>query len=317
MITINEFEPSYSLFPNNEYNMTLSDTIINMVNKECKANISWTFNSTDEVFKLGMLLSALETTGVKEVKITVGYLPYSRMDRHNDTVVNPFSLRVLIDMLPIYREHENGLTIYEFNSVHNEKVTRELLDERFGNKPTVSYTINTPLEITELSRLAQGANLIHKLIVFPDKGSIERYKKYLHFEDKWVSTLDGSRLNYVYGEKVRNFKTHKIEGYQLVEPTGGPFGNHFENDDYHYYEDAVIIDDVVSYGGTFIKIIDILEEQGINNVELITGNVEDAIYRGDLLEKETLKKVTTFNGLTIRKSYGKLSVLNYLGEKNE
>lgn len=316
MITINGLEPSYSLFPNNEYNVILSSSILKSL--EGPAEIVWNFEKTDELFKLGMLLSTLEVTDVVIAHVTINYLPYSRMDRHDSANPNPLSLQVLVNMLP---EFKNGLVHYKFESVHNPKALKTFLDERFGiNNFNVTYTIEKPRELNKLEELItkQDNEQHHTLVIFPDKGSIERYKKYIQFknisgekdilvENSYGEFSDGTRFVYAYGEKKRDFETHKIYGYELLQANGDTF-DYVDTD----FDSAIIVDDVVSFGGTFIKILDELQSTSqIKDVTLIAGNIEDSIFRGDLLLHPMLTKVITYPGLTNHSSSAKVVVNNY------
>ena len=313
MITINGLEPSYSLFPNNEYNLVLSPSILKSL--KGPAEIVWNFEQTDELFKLGMLLSTLEVTDTNIAHVLINYLPYSRMDRHDSTNPNPLSLQVLVNMLP---EFKNGLVHYTFESVHNPKALKTFLDGRFGiNNFNVTYTIEKPRELDKLEEVIkkQDSERHHTLVIFPDKGSIERYKGYIKFknpseekgilvENSYGEFSDGTHFMYAYGEKKRDFETHKIYGYELLQANGNTF-DYVDTD----FDSAVIVDDVVSFGGTFIKILNELESTNkIKNVTLIAGNIEDSIFRGDLLTHPMLTQVLTYPGLTKHTSSVKVVV---------
>lgn len=322
MITINGLEPSFSKFPNNEYNVTLSDSILNgSLLSTFEAHIDWNFEETDELFKLGMLLSTLEVTDVVDVYINVNYVPYSRMDRHDEKKPNPVSMQIFVDMLPEFR---NGFTYYTFQSVHNPIEMEKMLESRFGtNGFPVGYEIAKPRELVKMEEIInRGQDLHHTLFIFPDKGSIARYKEYVAFkqtgmigraddvdlliDNSFAQLPNHKRFRYAYGEKKRDFVTHKITGYELMQANGETFD--FFEDDSDYYS-AVIIDDVVSFGGTFIKILDELATSSdIKDVTLIAGNVEDSMFRGDLLQHKLLKKVITFEGLTKHTTGDKLRV---------
>lgn len=309
MITIEGLEPTYSLFPNNEYNMTLSRYLIDKVEQAVTPKVIWRFDSTDEVFKLGMLLSSLEMTDIENVEIHLGYLPYSRMDRHDPDNVNPFSLEVFINMLPAFK---NGKTTYVLNSVHNEEVTEKLLNDVFHDKPyQMNFVINKPLELKPFDTTTQqDENDI--VIVLPDKGSIKRYEKYIDF-DKSFATIKstGVKFNYLYGGKVRNFDTHEITGYELYDSHGNVFDG-MVTDEFSEINTAFIIDDISSYGGTFIKIIDILNEKGIDKTVLLVGNIEDSVFKGELLGHKSLECVLTFDGLTHHTTNGKVLIKDFM-----
>lgn len=319
MITIDGLEPTYSLFPNNEYNMTLSDSLVDKINGMQQllnqVMIDWKFESTDDVFKLGMLLSAMEQTKADNVVIELGYLPYSRMDRHDENVVNPFSLEILINMLPVFNRTEYSRTTYIFNSIHNEEVVKTLMNKKIDKvgHELLSYFISVPYEIELAKSYLQESD--KTIVVFPDSGSIKRYKKYVDFTDDGFFKFKNSKekIPYVFGKKERDFETHKINGYNLYRENGSQFSHT------NIYTNAIVIDDISSYGGTFIKIIDLLEKAKITDVNFAFGNVEDSIFKGDLLSKESLTSVYTTNGLVRERNNANVMIKNvyYWKEENK
>lgn len=294
MITINGMEPSFSKFPNNEINMTLSKAIVSSLehNMLSKATIAWSFDDTDELFKLGMLMDVVSDFNLKTLNVNVLYLPYSRMDRKEPGVHNPFSLSVLIGMLPNYGAES---VWYNFYNVHNQKAVEDIL-----NNTDLHVTFKLPYEIQttpdEMEYLIDSPDS-NVLVVLPDKGAKARYENFIQGDKIKLSNLD---FDYVVGNKKRNFVTHKILSYDLLDTSG----NVLEQDTLEKYDAAIVIDDVVSYGGTFISLLDELKDNGINYASIITGNVEDSLWKGELLEHPILGSVYTTDGLTHHTSDG-------------
>lgn len=77
------------------------------------------------------------------------------------------------------------------------------------------------------------------------------------------------------GFKHRNFETGKIESLEIVgqvdKITPRP-------------AKAIIVDDLSSYGGTFVATADALREQGISEVYLLVAHAENSIFKGKLFE---------------------------------
>lgn len=96
-------------------------------------------------------------------------------------------------------------------------------------------------------------------IMFPDAGAAKRYSK-----------LKG--MNTVIGHKNRDFLTGEIKGLELQGnfETGG--------------KKAVIVDDLSSYGGTFVKSAEALKEQGIEQVYLLVAHAENSVFKGKLFD---------------------------------
>lgn len=96
-------------------------------------------------------------------------------------------------------------------------------------------------------------------IMFPDAGASKRYSKM-------------KMKNVVIGNKNRDFQTGEIKGLELQGSfnTGG--------------SKAVIVDDLSSYGGTFVRAAEALREQGIEKVYLLVAHAENSVFKGKLFD---------------------------------
>lgn len=110
-------------------------------------------------------------------------------------------------------------------------------------------------------------------LFFPDEGAQKRY---------------GTMFpNYpqAFGIKKRNWETMRIEGYDII---GG------ENiKDKH----VLIIDDICSYGNTFVKAAESIEAAGAAGINLYITHCEDAISKGDIFKKDIFDDIFTTNSL--------------------
>lgn len=101
-------------------------------------------------------------------------------------------------------------------------------------------------------------------LVFPDAGASKRYSKMV-------------AKNVLVGHKNRNFETGKILGLDLV-------GNRSEK-----AKKAIIVDDMSSYGTTFIYTAKALREQfGIHEIYLLVAHAENAIFKVHPVTKDRL-----------------------------
>lgn len=300
MITVKGFEPTFSVFPNGEFNVSLSDSLIASFgdNYNLEKDVVWHFDNNDELIKLGILISTLETLNTKNLNIYVGYLPYSRMDRHQEGKHNPFSLKVFMNMLP---KSDSILIKYIFEDVHNYQVTKEIADKIMHENNNILFDIEDNHVFRTFKELYEYGELTtNTLIILPDKGSLKRYKKYLE-NDKYFSVIDfwndTHTIDIAIGYKERDFDTHEITkfGLNLLDNT--------KDLDISKYDNYVILDDVISYGNTFINLMNYLGEHGAKkrSIFIISGNVEDSLWRGDLLANEYLKRVYTTSNLTHHK----------------
>lgn len=302
MITVNNLEPSFSVFPNGEFNVALSKTVIKTL-EDGVADINWHFNGNDELLKLGILVSALEPH-VYKINVNGGYLPYSRMDRYEKDKYNPFSLRTFINMLPVPADANVSIT-YSYSDVHNVPVAEELFVMRAHDNVNFSFLIS-------------GANIIYyaksyldkfekALVVLPDKGSLTRYSQFINDGKMSIKGVLDAEVEVAMGYKKRDFDTHEITDFGITKLTdNSPIDREYVES----FDKIIIIDDIVSYGNTFINLIDYLGNLGANTIDLFAGNVEDALWRGDLLGNKYLGNVYTTNYLTNHNQDDKVIIIN-------
>ena len=110
------------------------------------------------------------------------------------------------------------------------------------------------------------------LVFFPDEGSCKRYSDFIN-------------KKCVFGIKKRDWHTGKILGLDVV----GDVPNCEFN--------ALIIDDISSYGGTFYHSAMKLRELGANKIWLYVTHCENSILDGDLIKSGLINKIYTTNSI--------------------
>jgi ribose-phosphate pyrophosphokinase len=110
------------------------------------------------------------------------------------------------------------------------------------------------------------------IIMYPDIGAYKRYFEIL------------SNDEFVTGNKIRDFKTGYIKEYDIIN-------NGLNLAD----KKIIIIDDLCSKGGTFLKAGGKLKSLGVKDIYLIVGHCENHIFEGDLLKSEIIKEIWTTN----------------------
>lgn len=110
-----------------------------------------------------------------------------------------------------------------------------------------SYEILKPIEALSISEDA--------VLMYPDAGAAKKYK---------------SNNNCIIGNKHRD-ESGKIIKYELLNFVEGT-------------KSVVIVDDICSYGGTFVAAAKALKEKGVENISLIVSHCEDNILKGGVLD---------------------------------
>ena len=98
------------------------------------------------------------------------------------------------------------------------------------------------------------------VLFFPDEGAAKRYGEMF---PKFYQT---------FGLKKRNWETQKIEGLTIIDPEMVKDKN------------VLIVDDICSYGNTFVRAAKALREAGAKKVHLYVTHAEEAIAKGEVFE---------------------------------
>lgn len=189
--------------------------------------------------------------------LTMPYLPHARMDR----VKNPedvFTLRTFANFI-------NAMAFDEVRVLDAHSNVGTALIHRCVNESPKDHIQKA---IDKLS-YAKG-NLC---LFFPDEGAQKRYGEM--FPD----------MPQAFGIKKRNWETRKIEGYMIIGE------ENVKN------KEVLIIDDICSYGNTFIKAAEALETAGVCGVNLYITHCEECINKGNVFTSGLIDTVFTTDSL--------------------
>lgn len=200
------------------------------------------YESDKDLIRLLFVKRYLDSFGCHSVDLVIFYMPYSRMDRSENG--SAFTLKYVANFI-------NSL---EFKQVlviepHSE-VTTALLDNvraEFVNFDLLSKVMD---EV--------GFNIEEDYIMFPDLGASRRYKSM-------------KTNNVLIGHKNRDFKTGNILGLDIIGNTSEACG-----------KTVIIVDDLSSYGGTFIHSSIALKKLGFRKIYLLVAHAENSIFKGEL-----------------------------------
>jgi ribose-phosphate pyrophosphokinase len=186
--------------------------------------------------------------------LDIKYLPYSRMDRVKGDWA--FTLKNVCKAI-----NDCKFMRVDVAEPHSD-VSMALLNDAEAYYPTALYFD----QVCKNIGFVKGTDYL----VFPDAGAEKRYS----------GMYPGHR--YLVGTKLRNFDTGKIEAFRLVQVTNPGFEAN----------QAIIIDDLCSYGGTFLATANELERGfGIKDVTLLVAHLETSVHRGHLLDSDVVKRI--------------------------
>ena len=249
MLHLNNHPIKLTTFPNKEHRLDLPTEYLEKHN-----TVLWQFESDASIFEL-LLFDRAMTQLDESYDLTISYMPYSRMDRIQKENT-AFSLELLCDLFSIQLDSLNKLFVLDPHS----PITLKLLTEFNISAKEVNYSLaKNVIDYTQV-------DLNNAWVVFPDKGAAGRYKA----EDY---------PNVIICDKTRDFATGKITGMtaHVHTMTTEPDEN----------APILIIDDLCSYGGTFIRAIETvkeLEQVHSNKAWLIVTHAEEALEKGSVLK---------------------------------
>ncbi len=254
MIKLNNFEQSIDSFPDGTLLMKVYPNF-----SECESiTIHWHYENDRELVALIYLVKYLREHGVKEISLSMPYIPNARQDRVKN-VEDVFTLKYFAEVI-------NSL---EFASV-------EVLDP---HSPVSEVLINnlkvrSPKTYVEkaLSKIVNTEGKM-PLMFYPDEGACKRYS----------GMVD---LPFAYGIKVRDWSTGKILGLDIGGAKEEIAG-----------KNILIVDDICSKGGTFYHAAKKLKELGAKHVYLYVTHCENTILSGELINSYLLTKVFTTDSI--------------------
>ncbi|MGV4321246.1 ribose-phosphate pyrophosphokinase-like domain-containing protein [Bacillus mojavensis] len=243
MIKIKGKEVKFETFPNGETRFSKESIHTEDFMGLALSTIRFKYEDDSDLIKLMFLKNYIDTH-VKSAKVNliIHYMPYSRMDRSEGQ--SPFTLKYVASFI-------NSLN---FNNVYviepHSDVTAALLD---NVKPMF---VN--FDLIESVKKEVKFDEDKDYLMFPDAGAAKRYEKM-------------KAKNILTGHKHRDFDTGRIEKLDLVGDVSNAEGR-----------TAIIVDDLSSYGGTFIKSSEALRSAGFKKVYLLVAHAEDSVLKGDL-----------------------------------
>ena len=190
-------------------------------------------------------------------RLYIPYLPHARMDRVKN-VEDVFTLKAFAR----YINALNFSAVYVWDAHSN--VGPALIDK------CVDVSAQNYIE-EAIKQLGYAKNSI--CLFFPDEGAQKRYGTM--FPD----------YPQAFGIKKRNWETMRIEGYDII-------GEENIKDKY-----VLIIDDICSYGNTFVKAAEAIQAAGAVDISLYITHCEDVISKGDIFKKDIFENVFTTNSL--------------------
>ena len=115
--------------------------------------------------------------------------------------------------------------------------------------------------------------IISPIVYYPDNGAYKKYSDFINMPS-------------CYGVKNRDWSTGKILGLDVIT-------NGIDIKD----KTILMIDDIISYGGSMYYSAKKLKELGCGDIYIYASHVENSILEGDLIKSGLFKRIYTTNSL--------------------
>lgn len=154
-----------------------------------------------------------------------------------------------------------------------------------------SVALETSKQLLDEVITKTGFDVENDYLFFPDGGAQKRYSKLGDYKE-------------LVGFKKRNFETGRIESLDVI-------GTLEEG------RKIIILDDLSSYGGTFMMSAEKLKEIGAGDIYLAVVHAEESIFIGKIPESDLITKVYTTDSIINESTNDKIEIALSVGWKEE
>lgn len=286
MIKVNGIKINVEHFPDGTQRLMKIDNSLFLINPENTTpyfEIVWLYENDGEMFTLMCIVEHIRENCIygnnSVFNLVLGYCPNGRMDRtySNEEI---FTLKYFAKFI-------NSLNFNKVGILDPHSNVSLALINNVSEMNHIPFNINQ--SIISISYDYNEDIYPNIAIYFPDEGAYKRYKKYF---------TSGIKRYCVYGKKVRDWSTGQILGLEIYNEQDVKVTEKDIKD-----KIFLMIDDIVSYGGTMAYGADKLKELGAKEVYAYASHTENSILdkeKGTLLkrlENGTVKKLFTTNSL--------------------
>jgi ribose-phosphate pyrophosphokinase len=240
------------------------------------SEITLKWKNDQDLFHLMMVKRSL---GDMRVSLKILYMPYSRMDRDKDHT-SKCSLRYAGEFI-----QSLNFTKIKVLDPHSD-LTLAYLGEK-----AVGYYLFENLDTPQFADL--NVTPENTVLMFPDAGAAKRYGSLNTFK----------KFPQVIGNKLRDFQTGQIQGYQVT------------NAEVVTGKTVIIVDDLCSQGTTFKFAANELKKFNPAKIILLVSHCEDTILKGNLLKDDSNVNLVITTDSIFNGQHPKMRILNLLEEQ--
>lgn len=292
MVYLNDYQIDYIHYPDNTVKV---DIPYSTVEWDIVNTIKWQYESDSEFMVVAFIKKYLDEVIPKTfpglfyagVSLVMNYIPNARMDRvKSDTEM--FTLKYFADL--INSLNFKSVEVFDPHSTVSEALFNNINIKR-GQVSSIIYDV-----IKDVERLyAESCNDV--VLFYPDEGSQKRYHN---------GPIKDCGLIAFFGNKIRDWQTGEIRGLSIETHTDKGL-------DYLQGKTVLIIDDIISAGGTVYYSIKELEKYGVKNVCCYASHLENTMFTQ---EQNKLRDMLFDDKSIFKKLYATDSLYNKGEQKN-
>lgn len=275
MIRINNKKVGINYFPDGT--LLLKEAVTDVLStdqktindKSAEIEIRWNYENNEELLAVYFLTKHIQAAGYHNLILYMPYIPNARQDR----VKNPedvFTLKYFAEMI-------NSLDFMEVRVLDAHSNVSLALIDRVKQDTPQKYIEKVIGEIEQITGKKP-------LMFYPDEGAGKRYSGMI-------------ALPYCFGIKNRDWNTGEIKSLSVAGGTELIAGS-----------DVLIVDDICSYGGTFVHSAEALAALGAKDIYLFVSHCEENALKGKLCECTRIRQIYTTDSIFQEKGNARFTV---------
>jgi ribose-phosphate pyrophosphokinase len=227
----------------------------------------------DHIIELALMTDALKRAGAHHIIAVIPYFGYSRKEKQSRTG-EPISAKVVADLITV-----TGIYKVVALDLHADAIVG------FFNVPVI-YLSALPV----LAQRVKKENLKNPIVVSPDTGGVKRARNFATLLNAPMAVM----------EKHRH--VDKRDKMEILSMSGEVSG-----------DTAILIDDVISTGGTIVENANALKAKGVKKILVCATH---AVFAGNAVEKlenSPIDKVFVTDSIEQKVKSKKIEVVSVAG----
>lgn len=223
----------------------------------------------DHIIELALIADALRRSGAHKITAVIPYFGYSRKEKQS-RIGEPISAKVVADLIVA-----TGINKVICLDLHADAIVG------FFNVPVIYLTA-----LGELAKRLKREKLTKHIVVSPDTGGVKRARNFASLLNTPLAVM----------EKHRHID--KRDKMEVLSMTGELTG-----------DTAILIDDVISTGGTIIENANALKDKGVKRIIVCATHAvfaQDAIKN---LERSPVDKIFVTDSIEQKQKSKKVEIV--------